>query len=325
MGELRVSVAMATYNGALYLREQLDSSAAQTRQPDELVVTDDGSTDATLAILEAFQASASFEVRVYRSSNRLGVSRNFEKALRLCSGDLIFMSDQDDVWFPNKVERVISHFLVDPQIMVVINDHILADQKLAHHNVTKLQKLRSKGLKDTAITAGCCTALRREWRDVALPIPTDDLPYDDWINNLADVLGVRMILPEPLQLYRLHASNASQCKLSITPSPKASPFDRVRACGLRDSRPYWLKEKADKEFFRQWIQKHPGSFRSPQLANAKQQTLSKLATEIRALERRIELMDLPRGLRAPAVAKFLMEGGYAHFSGWKSAVNDVLR
>lgn len=318
-----ISVAMATYNGALYLREQLDSFVKQTRRPDELVVTDDNSSDNTLGILETFQATAPFEVKVYRDSARLGYTKNFERALSLCSGDVIFMSDQDDVWFPNKVERVFSCISSEPRMMAIVNDEVLADEKLVPQNEGVLRRLMSRGAGFSGFFPGCCTAIRREWRDVTLPVPADRFTYDRWINTLAELLGVRMVLLEPLQYSRRHASNTSS--LSLDAGRKATFFGTARALGLRDSRPGWLKERDRKATLLGWMRGHEELLRSFEMENARDHACRQLDLEIRAIERRVELMNIPRGLRAPAVAKFLVEGGYAHFSGWKSAVNDVLR
>jgi len=106
MSKQFLSVAMCTYNGEQYLQEQLDSIIAQTRLPNEVVVCDDGSTDATLQILDEFQETAPFPVRIYRNGTRLGPTKNFEKAIKLCSGNVIALSDQDDVWMPHKLERL---------------------------------------------------------------------------------------------------------------------------------------------------------------------------------------------------------------------------
>lgn len=103
---LILSVAMCTYNGEEYLWEQLLSIAEQTRLPDELIVCDDSSTDTTLQILNEFQKMAPFSVRIYCNEAKLGPSKNFEKAITLCSGDVIALSDQDDVWLPRKLERL---------------------------------------------------------------------------------------------------------------------------------------------------------------------------------------------------------------------------
>src|SRR3954470_17842517 len=94
------SVAMCTYNGARFLGEQLASVAAQTRPPDELVVCDDRSTDETASLVRDFAAAAPFRVRLHVNERNLGSTRNFERAVSLCEGDLIALSDQDDEWLP---------------------------------------------------------------------------------------------------------------------------------------------------------------------------------------------------------------------------------
>jgi len=323
MSKLTVSVAMATYNGALYLREQLDSFVKQTRLPDELVVTDDGSTDNTLAVLEAFQSTAPFEVKIFRNSARLGYTKNFEKALSLCSGDVIFMSDQDDVWFPGKIERVVSCLDSNPGMTVAVNDEILTNETLSYNGGAALQNMRSVGGQESGFFPGCCTAIRRKWRDATLPVPADHFTYDRWINTVADLLGARTVMAEPLQYSRRHASNTST--LSLGRPRRASLFETSRALGLRDSRPGWLEERDRKAALLQWMKEREDLLRSFRMEEARERACKQLELEIQAFEGRIALMNLPRGFRAPAVAKFLMEGGYTHFSGWKSAINDVLR
>ncbi len=113
MPNLTCSVAMCTYNGATYLQAQLQSLAAQQRLPDEVVICDDGSSDGTVAIAERFGASAHFPVRIFRNEQNLGYSRNFAKAVQLCSGDLIALADQDDLWHPQKLERLGTLFAED--------------------------------------------------------------------------------------------------------------------------------------------------------------------------------------------------------------------
>ena len=109
-----ISIAMCTYNGEAYLNGQLVSFVKQTQRPDELVACDDGSTDNTLQVLDQFSKEAPFPVRVYRSQQRLGPTKNFEKALSLCSGDFIFLSDQDDVWMPQKVNTLLQALKNNP-------------------------------------------------------------------------------------------------------------------------------------------------------------------------------------------------------------------
>ena len=116
MSRPTISIALASYNGARYVREQLDSFAAQRRLPDELVVCDDGSTDDTAEQVERFAEGAPFEVRLERNARTLTTTPNFEKAISLCRGDLIFLSDQDDVWLPEKLAEMALHFEAHPGV-----------------------------------------------------------------------------------------------------------------------------------------------------------------------------------------------------------------
>src|SRR5215207_2518174 len=100
---VRISIALCTYNGEQYLQQQLDSFVAQSRPPDELVVCDDRSTDRTVPIVEDFAKRAPFRVELVINETNLGSTRNFEKAIGLCTGDIIFLADQDDVWLPEKL------------------------------------------------------------------------------------------------------------------------------------------------------------------------------------------------------------------------------
>src|SRR5712691_364539 len=127
---MKISVAMCTYNGALHLREQIDSIAAQTRIPDELIVCDDNSTDETVRIVSRFATSASFPVRLCVNEQNVGSTRNFERAIRLCEGDVIALSDQDDVWLPEKLRRIEDSFLREPGVGLVFTDAEVVDEHL---------------------------------------------------------------------------------------------------------------------------------------------------------------------------------------------------
>ena len=119
---MRVSVALCTYNGAKYLPDQLKSMELQTRKPDELVVCDDRSTDETLDILRAFKKTCLFRVRLYENESNLGSTKNFEKTIRLCHGDIIFLADQDDVWQSGKIERILAAFEEHPDAGYVFSN-----------------------------------------------------------------------------------------------------------------------------------------------------------------------------------------------------------
>src|ERR1051326_9204347 len=133
---MNLSIALCTYNGAVYLKEQLESIAAQTRRPDELVISDDQSTDNTLRVIEEFAPTAGFPVRLSVNESNLGTPKNFEKAISLCRGDVIVLSDQDDVWHPDKLESVERVFESKPQLSLVFSNAELVDETLRLYDET---------------------------------------------------------------------------------------------------------------------------------------------------------------------------------------------
>ena len=122
-----LSVALCTYNGERYVREQVESILNQTIPVDEIVVCDDGSVDNTLSIIEELCTHTSVNIRIYRNEKNIGVSNNFQKAIDLCKGEIVFFSDQDDVWLPEKVETIVDYFFHHPELQVVFSDAILID------------------------------------------------------------------------------------------------------------------------------------------------------------------------------------------------------
>ena len=181
-----VSIAMATYNGARFLVEQLESFAVQSRLPDELVVCDDASTDDTVEILEAFMARAPFPVHIHLNQANVGYIKNFEKVLSLCEGDIIFLSDQDDVWESNKLEVIEKEF-ANPEVGMVYADAAVVDENLNALDKTMWQYVNFTDEKQKEFTGGkafdllirngyflgSSMAFRAKFRDLILPIPLD--------------------------------------------------------------------------------------------------------------------------------------------------------
>ena len=139
---IKTSIAMATYNGASYIKDQLESFKKQTLLADELIICDDGSKDNTIKIIKSFQKHSPFDVKLYINDKRLGYGQNFGKALSLCSGDLIFLSDQDDVWFKNKIEEMVNIVKHTPDKYFFMNDTILTDENLKPSKITKLRQIK---------------------------------------------------------------------------------------------------------------------------------------------------------------------------------------
>lgn len=206
---MKVSIAMATYNGARYIGEQIESFISQTHLPDELVITDDGSTDNTLGIVSEFKSKVPFEIRVAKNSNNLGYAGNFNKALSLTSGDLVFLSDQDDVWFSNKIETICSLAESMEHMMLFMNDAALTDEILNEVGLTKIEQMDSAGIERSHFVMGCCCAIRRPFLDLVLPIPDGFSAHDKWLVKIANGLNLRVIIDVVLQYYRRHGDNES--------------------------------------------------------------------------------------------------------------------
>ncbi len=207
---MKISIAMATYNGAQYLKAQLPSFVDQTRQPDELIITDDCSTDETEIIVREFEKTAPFKVDFHRNEKNLGYCGNFNAALIKTTGDLVFLSDQDDVWFPDKIEYMLGAADRNPEALVLMNDAALTDGDLNEVGLTKVGQIRSGGISMNSFVMGCCCAVRRELLDLCVPMPSGFTSHDNWLVWFADGLNAKVIENRVLQYYRRHESNESQ-------------------------------------------------------------------------------------------------------------------
>lgn len=217
-----ISVALCTYNGDRFLWEQLQSLALQTQLPDELVVFDDHSSDQTINLLNKFAQTAPFKVRVFVNEQALGVTKNFEKALTACEGDILFLCDQDDNWVPEKIARMTQFLEGNPSLNVVFSDAALVNEKgeplsKGFWQVVRLypsqldQWQRGESIKVMLVgnrVAGCTMALRKSFLHQLVPFP-DDIPeflHDTWIAFTASILDEIRYIPERLVNYRQHAA-----------------------------------------------------------------------------------------------------------------------
>lgn len=217
---LSLSIALATYNGERYIAEQLDSILRQTRLPDELVISDDASVDSTRAIVLDFTRRAPFPVRWLTNRERLGSTRNFEVAMRACGGDIIFLCDQDDVWYPNKMALIEERFTTDSGVSVVFTDADVVDQDLHPLGLRLWEAVRFRRPEQAQVNAGdafsvllkrymvtgATMAFRSRYRDLLLPIP-DIWVHDAWIAMLTGATSQLFALPAPLIAYRQHGAN----------------------------------------------------------------------------------------------------------------------
>jgi glycosyltransferase involved in cell wall biosynthesis len=267
MSSVRVSVAMCTYNGSRYLREQMQSISCQTCSPDELVICDDCSTDDTVSLLTAFASDSSFPVRLFSNDSRLGPAKNFEKAISLCSGDVIILADQDDLWNSQKVARLLEVFDRNPEAIYAFSDAEMVDQDgtalgeklweaLALRD--RLDKFSGPGqlkllLKQNLIT-GATMAFRASFRNVVLPIPSGWM-HDYWIVLLGSALGHGVPVPEVLLQYRRHATQVVGWRKKT--------FLQVCNISLAAGREDWWQKVEDFRKLRERVASDPSS-RCPQ-------------------------------------------------------------
>lgn len=320
---MKISIAMTSYNGEKFIKEQLESFMLQTRQPDELVITDDGSTDSTEEIVKNFSLLAPFPVVFHRNSTNLGFVKNFEKAMSLCQGDIICLSDQDDVWDKSKLTVVGQCFSESPGTQLVINDQFVCDGGLVNYGFTSFEKARRLGLGDDWVIYGCCTSVRKSFFDLVSPFPDDFPGHDTWLNKLAIYMGVRRIVEQPLQKYRRHEENTSSTVVSD--SGGGGFLHALRKYGLSDSSDQWNLEIEYLKLYCDRIVK-VAEFGDLNVSdNVISESVRHIEERVDLLEKRIKLVGRGKFWRFFQVCFFWVQGGYRYNQGWKSAVKDMIR
>ncbi len=206
-----ISIAMATYNGEKFLSKQLDSIFSQSYKNIEVIVCDDNSTDKTVEILKEYSKKYT-NLKYYINQNRLGVVKNFERALMLSKGDFIALSDQDDIWLPNKLELLYKN--IDDNLIILSdayvideNDKVLYDSFIDYIKVDKNTDFVS--FLFGSRFPGCTFLINRKLLNYAIPFPNKVVHHDWWLNLVASKIGKVKFLDEKLIYYRLHSSNTT--------------------------------------------------------------------------------------------------------------------
>ena len=244
----RLSIAMATYNGAAYLQAQLDSILHQSLPPFELHVGDEGSTDGTLDILQQFKAKAPFPVHVLINDTQLGFADNFLSTAARCRGDWIVFCDQDDVWLNNRL-ILLSHaicFQAQPDTVLVVQTAEVVDgdlvplgTRLPQANVDHL--VPRGGHPCFWVVPGMIQTVKANlihdfnWRSRPRDYITTTWPkqaHDKWSCMMANAIGSTLYLKEPVVLYRRHASSVTGYK------PTHQNFRRLRSFFTEGNKDY---------------------------------------------------------------------------------------
>jgi len=201
---------MATYNGAKYVLSQLTSILSQLSAYDEVIIVDDCSSDDTVQIIQSLNDT---RIKIFISTSNEGVVKSFEKALRMAGGELIFLSDQDDVWFDNKVAELVNIFSSE-EVDLIVHDAVLVINGKANANTLFQFRNSSKGVIKNVVSntyVGCCMAFNRKILNNILPIPAKiGILHDAWIGILANFYNYNILFHDKTLIYFIrHDNNAS--------------------------------------------------------------------------------------------------------------------
>jgi glycosyltransferase involved in cell wall biosynthesis len=314
---------MATFNGEKFLSKQLESLAAQHILPDELVICDDKSTDGTIQLLNDFSKKVSFPIRILQNQKNMGFVTSFNTAIEATKGDLVFLCDQDDYWFPHKISYTLEIAKNHPDARLFMNNAELTDGKLTPSGFTTFGQMIAAGQDPKGLVLGCCMAIRRELLELCLPIPGQFSAHDIWLNEFSMLFESKHLFSDVLQYYRRHQKNETThivyslkrinkwdyrvdfYRRLIFGKTNASLSRRILDNTLRISSLELLISKAD-------------------LPHRKKLELwrDRVGDELVSLRERLEIIKNGFFLRFYYSFRYLVKGGY--HSGLKSFLKDLL-
>jgi glycosyltransferase involved in cell wall biosynthesis len=240
---INVSVCLATYNGEKYIKEQLESILCQLSYNDEVVISDDSSSDKTIEIIKDFNDKriVLFENNIFRNH-----IKNFEFALSKARGNYIFLSDQDDIWLPNKVSILtaeLKHFNLVISDCIYVNSHldVINDSYFKKSNARK--GLIKNFTKNTYL--GCCMAFDRKVLNNSMPFPPNIKSHDTWIGLIGEIFGTTKFVTNKLILFRRHGANFSGIQGNDSMQTNISPYSFSE---IIISRIYLFKELLKRQF-----------------------------------------------------------------------------
>ncbi len=327
LSSLSVSVALATYNGEQYIEEQLQSILEQSLSPMEIVICDDASNDNTFEVLQSYKALD--VIRLHRNDLNLGFIKNFEKAISLCKGDVIVLCDQDDVWFPDRLKRIVQLFSEDPSCGLVVTDAIVVDQSLApmgfsvYSRYSKPDFLPDRTLssliKKTQVL-GCTVAFRVKFLPYVLPISTQLWGHDHWIVFILGVISRLRMIDEPLMYYRRHINNAGNA------APLENRIDRAIRRMYHN-----LSLQAYQRDFQRWTDMldHLESLRGKISTDFSVSDLEKGILQVRKRQQftgyRLQMRKRHRVFRVLPAFRLLLNGDYARYTpGIRTLFKDII-
>lgn len=198
---------MATYNGEKYIKKQLDSILSQLGKDDELIISDDSSTDSTIKIITSLNDK---RVKLYKNQKNKSPIFNFENAIQQANGDIIVLSDQDDIWYSNKMNIIIENMDKGTVSLKMYNGTCIdMDDNIIEHDLFKYIDVRYGLLQNIKKNSfiGCNIAFTRELKEIVLPFPADIPMHDMWIGSCAYLFGDVQFVNKKIFGYRLHGDN----------------------------------------------------------------------------------------------------------------------
>ena len=326
MKKNKVSVAITTYNSAKFITEQIESICNQTIIPDEIIISDDCSNDDTLKIINYLKNKFNnVYFKIIINNKNIGFIKNFELALNNCTGDIIFLSDHDDVWLNNKIERIIDIFNANNNILLIIHDAKLVDSNLNWGGVTVQSQIRN-GFKNTdPVIVGALTVLKREYLNIILPFPDNIIGHDAWIHDFGRIINVRLISNEILQLIRRHESNTSNWIASST--KKINSFDtlyynlKTNPAENYNNRLYIYEVMKERIYKIIICKDNKINFNKNNLEKA----IFYLNDEYNAIIMRNAIVKSFFIKRIYYSLKMLIKGHYIYFNGFHSFLRDIIR
>lgn len=245
-----VSIALCTYNGAAYLRTQLDTILAQTYSNLEVVIVDDASADDTISIIRTY-AAADSRIRYYQNETNLGFNKNFERAVSYCTADYIAIADQDDIWELHKIEAMMKHWPEDCVFVYSLSKDFDGDEPIRNEKNKLLQYYSGSDPKKLFFNSpihGHASMFHRTLLQDALPFPPNVF-YDWWLSVVASSVGKVGCVPLTLTYHRVHPDNSSRTLVNI-------PDKKERYQQLREQRIHFIEMFLKKHF----VQPHIRSF-----------------------------------------------------------------
>ena len=313
---------MTVYNGQKHLAEQIDSFLNQSYLPHEIIISDDCSTDNTLQLLEKYKNNKKIKIKIYKNTKNIGFTKNFEKAISKSRGDILFLSDQDDIWYYNKIETIIKKFNTNPEIGLIIHDANLVNANLKKTSLTALSQVNSGFSNTDVFITGALTAFKRDLLKFFLPFPKKLLGHDGYMHFIAKNLGARMVITNKLQIIRRHESNTSNWVASSL--IKINKFDVFKN---------QLFSKRTKNYNDRLVQVNKAIYLINTLQNKKHNfsnelianSLINLKNEKKALKKRNLLERQNFFKKNITIFELLFNNQYIYFNGIKSFFRDLLR